>query len=191
MRPGIEPRMSSASLALDEAARPGSKRALLVAFVTIFLDLLGFGVMIPIAPFYAEHFGASPTAVTMLSAIYSVMQFLFAPLWGRLSDRIGRRPVVLISISFACAAYVITGIAGSFAVLMVSRALAGFGNANLGTVQAIIADVTLPKDRAKGMGLIGAAFGLGFIFGPVLGGVVGGAYGAPAAAFVTSGPLSV
>jgi len=161
---------------MAETKTPASKRAsrpMLVAFVTVLLDLLGFGIIIPIQPFYAEHLGASPTLVTLLGASYSLMQFLFAPMWGRLSDRIGRRPVMLTSISIGIVGYVIFGAAGSLGVLFASRMLAGFGAANIGAAQAIVADTTSGADRAKGMGLIGAAFGIGFIIGPAMGGLLG------------------
>lgn len=164
-----------------------SSRALRVAFVTLFLDLLGFGIIIPIAPFYAERFGASPAVVTLMAASYSLMQFLFAPIWGALSDRIGRRPIVLTSIAIAGAGYLVFGFAGSLWMLFAARMVSGFGNANIATVQAIVADVTSGKERARGMGIIGAAFGLGFVFGPVIGGLVGAAWGPSAPAFVAAG----
>ncbi len=144
-----------------------------MAFVTIFLDLLGFGIIIPIAPFYAEAFGATPTLITLLSAIYSLMQFIFAPLWGRLSDRIGRRPVMLASVALTAIGHFIFASANNLEMLFIARAVAGFGGANLGTAQALIADSTAPEERAKGMGLVGAAFGLGFIFGPAIGAFLG------------------
>src|SRR5688572_3440690 len=115
------------------------------------------------------------------------MQFLFAPMWGALSDRIGRRPVVLISVAFGAGGFLVFGLAGSLWMLFAARMIAGFGNANLGTVQALVADVTPGKDRARGMGIMGAAFGLGFIFGPVIGGLVGSAFGPSAPAFVAAG----
>ena len=146
---------------------------LFVAFLTIFLDLLGFGILIPIQPFFAESLGASASTVTLLSATYSIMQFLFAPFWGSLSDRYGRRPIILSSIFISAIGYFIFASAQSLQLLFLSRALSGFGNANLGAAQAIIADSTTGADRAKGMGLIGAAFGLGFIFGPAVGGILG------------------
>lgn len=157
------------------ATSPASshRRILFLAFVTIFLDLLGFGILIPIQPFYAEAFGARPFTVTMLGASYSAMQFLFAPLWGRLSDRIGRRPVILTSIVINIVGYLLFGLAGSLWMLFAARMLSGFGSANIGAIQAVIADSTSPSERAKGMGIIGAAFGLGFIFGPAIGGIMG------------------
>ena len=149
------------------------KSPLLIAFMTVTLDLLGFGIIIPIQPFYAEAFGATPTMVTWLGASYSLMQFLFVPFWGRLSDRIGRRPVILTSVALGTFGYVIFGLAGSLGMLFAARMLSGFGNANIASAQAIIADTTSGPERTKGMGLIGAAFGLGFIFGPALGGFLG------------------
>lgn len=161
------------------------KRVLLVAFVTVFLDLMGFGIIIPIQPFYAELLGAGPAVVTLLGGSYSLMQFLFAPFWGRLSDRIGRRPIILLGVASSVVGYVIFGFAETLLVLFASRLLTGFGNANIGAAQAIIADVTDESNRAKGMGLIGAAFGLGFIFGPAIGGIAG-QYGPTYPAFVAA-----
>jgi MFS transporter, DHA1 family, tetracycline resistance protein len=163
------------------------KRAMLVAFFTLFLDLLGFGVFLPVSPFYAESFGATPAVVTLVGAAYSLMQFVFSPIWGRMSDRSGRRVVVLTSICFACAGWLVLGFASSLAMIVVARLIAGFGNANLGTAQAIIADVTDEKDRAKGMGMVGAAFGMGFLFGPIIGGVLMTNFGPHVPAFVSAG----
>ena len=151
----------------------GSRGPLLVVFLTVFLDLLGFGIIIPIQPFYAEAYNASPTMVTLLGGSYSLMQFLFVPFWGRISDRVGRRPVILTSICASIIGYLLFGLADSLALLFAARMLTGFGNANIATAQAIIADVTRPTERARGMGLIGAAFGLGFVVGPALGGAFG------------------
>jgi DHA1 family tetracycline resistance protein-like MFS transporter len=161
--------------------------ALGVVFLTLFLDLLGFGVILPVQPFYAKSFGASAAVVTLISAGYSLMQFVFAPFWGRLSDRIGRRPVVLTSVAFACVGWFVLGSAEALWMLVVSRLLAGFGNANLGTVQAIVADVLPPEERARGMGMIGASFGLGFLFGPVVGGFASAHWGMAAPAYIACG----
>lgn len=148
------------------------RRTLLVAFVTMFLDLLGFGLIIPIQPFYAQSFDASPTMVTMLGAAYSLMQFIFIPFWGRLSDRIGRRPVIMSSVLIAGIGYIAFATADSLWMLFAARILSGFGNANIATVQAMIADTTSGEERTRGMGLVGAAFGLGFVIGPAVGGVL-------------------
>jgi len=149
------------------------KRAsLLVLFLTVFIDLIGFGMVIPFLSFYAREYGASGTTVGAVVGVYSIMQFFFAPIWGRVSDRIGRRPVILISLTASCIGYFLFGFAHSLSVLFVSRIIAGVGGANIGTAQAYIADTTTVENRAKGMGLIGAAFGLGFILGPPLSGVL-------------------
>ena len=150
------------------------KSPLLVLFLTIFIDLLGFGLVIPILPnLVAKDFGQGEIVVGVVAALYSVAQFLFAPFWGTLSDRIGRRPVILGSVFMTAVSYLLFSAANSyhlFIVLLVSRFLSGFGSANISTANAYIADITLPQDRAKRMGLVGAAFGLGFIFGPPVGG---------------------
>ncbi len=148
------------------------RKPLVVVFQTIFLDLLGFGLVLPLLPLYAERFGATPLQVTSISASYSLMQFLFVPLWGRLSDRVGRRPILLLSIAGGFLSYLLMGLTRSLAGLLVARILSGISGANLSVAQATIADSTAPEDRAKGMGLVGAAFGLGFIFGPFIGGTL-------------------
>jgi DHA1 family tetracycline resistance protein-like MFS transporter len=154
---------------------------LLVIFLTVFIDLLGFGIIIPLLPFYAEHFGASALMVGLLSTSFSVAQFLFAPFWGRLSDRIGRRPVILLGLLGSAVSYALFAMATSLAALFVARTLAGVAGANIPTAQAFIADTTTPETRARGMGIIGAAFGLGFIFGPAIGGFLSHwGYAAPA-----------
>jgi DHA1 family tetracycline resistance protein-like MFS transporter len=143
-------------------------------FLIVFVDLVGFGLVIPLLPFYAVRFDASPEQVTLLMAVYSLMSLLAAPLWGRLSDRVGRRPVLLASLFAACLAYLWLGFASRLWMLFAARALAGAGAGNIAAAQAYIADITKPEDRARGMGLIGAAFGLGFIIGPALGGWLAG-----------------
>lgn len=162
--------MSEVPLAPVDAT--SKRRILAVAFVTMFLDLLGFGLIIPIQPFYAEGFGASPAIVTLLGASYSLMQFIFVPFWGRLSDRIGRRPVILSSVLVGGVGYLLFGLAGSLPMLFAARFISGFGNANIATVQALIADTTTGEERTRGMGMVGAAFGLGFVVGPAVGGIL-------------------
>jgi DHA1 family tetracycline resistance protein-like MFS transporter len=142
-----------------------------IVFLIVFIDLVGFGIVIPILPLYAEEYGPSPVVFGLLMASFSIMQFLAAPILGRLSDRIGRRPVLLVSLFGSAVGYVLFGIAGSLAMLFASRIIDGISGGNISTAQAVIADITAPEDRAKGMGIIGAAFGAGMVIGPALGGV--------------------
>ena len=144
---------------------------LVVVFTTVFLDLIGFGIIIPLVGIYGRKFGASTLELAILGAIYSLMQFFFSPIWGRLSDRHGRRPILLMSLAGSVLSYFLFAVAHSLWLLILSRALAGIFAANISTAQAYIADVTKPEDRAKGMGLIGAAFGIGFTLGPPIGGI--------------------
>lgn len=143
-------------------------------FLIVFTDLVGFGVIIPLLPFYGEHFHASPAEVGLLMAIYSLAQFVAAPMWGRLSDRIGRRPVLAASLIGSTLSYLWLASANGLCMLFAARALGGFMAGNIATAFAYVADVTTPANRAKGMGAVGAAFGLGFIFGPAIGGVLAG-----------------
>jgi len=147
---------------------------LVVIFTTVFIDLVGFGIVIPVLPFYAEgsRFNATPRIVGLLFASYSVMQLIFAPILGRLSDKYGRRPVLLISILGTGVGFLLLGFATTLWMLFAGRVLDGITGGNISTAQAYIADVTSKEDRAKGMGLIGAAFGLGFVFGPAIGGIL-------------------
>ena len=147
---------------------------LLVIFITVFIDLVGFGIVIPVLPFYAQgtKFGATPREVGLLFASYSVMQLIFAPVLGRLSDKYGRRPVLLISLIGTSLGFLILGFATTLWMLFLGRIIDGISGGNISTAQAYIADVTTKENRAKGMGLIGAAFGLGFVFGPAIGGVL-------------------
>jgi multidrug resistance protein len=161
-------------------------RALLVVFFTLFLDLLGFGLIIPVSPFYAESFGASPAAITALGASYSLAQLLFAPVWGRLSDRLGRRPVMLVSIACAGAGYALFALSTSYEMLLLTRILSGIGTANIATAQAMVADLTTRETRSRGMALVGVAFGLGFVIGPAVGGVAA-SWGLAAPAWIACG----
>src|ERR671932_2783333 len=147
---------------------------LVVIFVTVFIDLVGFGIVIPVLPYYVEgtKFNASPRMVGLLSASYSVMQLVFTPILGRLSDRYGRRPVLFLSLLGTSLGFFILGFATQLWMLFLGRIIDGVTGGNISTAQAYIADVTTEENRAKGMGLIGAAFGLGFTFGPALGGVL-------------------
>jgi DHA1 family tetracycline resistance protein-like MFS transporter len=147
---------------------------LFVIFITVFIDLVGFGIVIPVLPFYAEgtKFGATPREVGLLFASYSIMQLVFAPVMGRLSDKHGRRPVLLVSLLGTCLGFLILGFATTLWMLFLGRIIDGISGGNISTAQAYIADVTTKENRAKGMGLIGAAFGLGFVFGPAIGGIL-------------------
>jgi MFS transporter, DHA1 family, tetracycline resistance protein len=147
---------------------------LLVIFVTVFIDLVGFGIVIPVLPFYVEgtQFDASPRAVGLLFASYSAMQLVFTPVLGRLSDKYGRRPVLFFSLLGTSLGFFVMGFATTLWMLFAGRIIDGITGGNISTAQAYIADVTTEENRAKGMGLIGAAFGLGFIFGPALGGIL-------------------
>ena len=148
------------------------KASLGTIFLTIFLDLLGFGMMIPFLPGVARHLGASDFVATLTGSIYSLMQFLFVPVWGRLSDRVGRRPVLLASIAATAAGMVLLGFADTLVLLFAARVFTGLATANIAVAQAYIADITPPEGRARGMGLIGLGFGLGFTFGPLFGGLL-------------------
>lgn len=148
-----------------------SKLSLLLIFLVVFIDLIGFGIIIPVLPTVAEQLGADAVTISWLVASYSIMQFVFTPYWGRLSDKLGRRPVLLISLSASTIGYLIWGFAHSLPLLFLSRLVAGAGNGNIAVAQAYIADVTTVENRAKGMGLVGAAFGLGFVLGPAIGGL--------------------
>ncbi len=147
---------------------------LIVIFTTVFIDLIGFGIVIPVLPYYAEGtiFNATPRTVGLLFASYSIMQLIFSPVLGGLSDKHGRRPVLLLSIIGTGIGFLVLGFARTLFMLFVGRILDGITGGNISTAQAYIADITTTENRAKGMGLIGAAFGLGFIFGPALGGIL-------------------
>lgn len=145
---------------------------LVIIFITIFIDLVGFGIVIPLLTFWAEEFHATPLDIGLLVAVYSLMQFVFAPIWGNLSDRFGRRPILFITILGTSVGHLMIGLAGSLWMIYAGRILAGIMGGNLATAQAYIADVTTRENRARGMGLFGMAFGLGFILGPSIAGVL-------------------
>jgi len=147
-------------------------KPLLIIFLTIFIDLVGFGIVIPLLTFYAEEYQATPFDIGLLVSSYSLMQFVFAPIWGSLSDRYGRRPILFWTIIGAGVGNLIVGFAGGLWMIYAGRILAGIMGGNLSTAQAYIADVTTRKNRARGMGLFGMAFGLGFILGPAIAGVL-------------------
>jgi multidrug resistance protein len=161
--------------AVNERPRPRTRDAmarspLTAVFLTVVVDLIGFGIVIPLLPLYAEQYGASGLAVGLLMAIYSAAQLLAAPVWGRLSDRVGRRPVLLVSLVGSTLSYALAAAAPSLAVLFIARLVGGLAGGNISAAQAYVADVTKPEERARGMGMIGAAFGIGFVLGPAIGG---------------------
>lgn len=168
-------------------------RRIFVIFLTVFIDLLGFGILIPILPTFAQNeLFMNETLIGLNVGIFSLMQFIFNPLWGRLSDIYGRKPILIFGLSGNIISYIITGLvlAGfwkSIPLLFISRGLAGFFSANIGAAMAYISDVTPPKDRSKGMGLIGAAFGLGFVFGPFIGGFLAKRFGFGFPTFLSAG----
>ncbi|MBM3920756.1 MAG: MFS transporter [Sphingomonadales bacterium] len=168
-------------------------KRILTLFLTIFIDLLGFGIIIPILPVVTKkmaiqsglHLDAD-VAVGLTMGVFSLMQFLFSPIWGSLSDKIGRRPIILGSILATAVGYVMLGVSNAFIILFLARLVAGIGSANISAAQAYIADITPPQERAKRMGLIGAAFGLGFVFGPPIGGALFAAGGLMWVGFATA-----
>ena len=165
----------------DIKAPASRKTTLLIVFVVVFIDLLGFGIVLPLLPRYGAHFNASKMQLGLLMASFSAMQFLFAPMWGALSDRIGRRPVLIVGLLGSTFAYAMFGVAtslgrngsmlglGALPWLFITRIAAGIAGATIATAQAVIADSTGAEGRGKGMALIGAAFGIGFTFGPLIG----------------------
>lgn len=149
-----------------------SRRLLAILFIVVFLDLVGFGIVIPLLPLYAERYQPPPWVFGLLLSSFSLMQFFFAPVLGRLSDRWGRRPILLISLTGSAVGYLFFALADSLVMLFASRIIAGVAGANIATAQAVIADVTSPEERTRGMGLVGAAFGLGFVAGPAIAGLL-------------------
>ena len=144
-------------------------RRLLILFVTIFIDLMGFGIFIPVVPIYARELNASDALVGDTGALFSLMMFIFTPVWGSLSDRFGRRPIILWALGISAVSYLLFAQANTLFLLIAARMLTGIGSGNITAAQAYITDITPPEGRAKAMGMIGAAFGLGFIFGPPMG----------------------
>lgn len=146
------------------------RTGLTVLAATVFVDMIGFGIVLPLLPFYAEELGASPLKVTLIIASFSAMQLLAAPLWGRISDRHGRRPLILVGLFASAISYLIFALADSLAVLLLSRIAAGAAGGTISVAQAYVADSTEGDERTHGLGLIGAASGLGIMMGPAIGG---------------------
>jgi len=149
-------------------------KPLIIIYVTVFIDLVGFGIVIPALPYYVESeaFRATPFEIGLLFASYSLMQFIFSPVLGSLSDKYGRRPVLFFSILGSAIGYLFIGFAATLWMVFLGRIVAGITGGNISTAQAYIADVTSRENRAKGMGIFGAMFGLGFVFGPAIGGIL-------------------
>jgi multidrug resistance protein len=172
-----------------DSAKPRSPLGLI--FLTILIDMIGFGIVIPVLPVYAEgtRFGASPTQLSLLVGVYSLLQLVFSPVLGHLSDRIGRKPVLTVSILGTAIGFFVTGSANAYWILLLGRIIDGVSGGNIATAMACIADVTTKENRSKSMGLIGAAFGVGFMIGPALGGVLGKI--SPALPFFVAGGLAL
>lgn len=150
------------------------KKHLLLLFIIMFLMMLGFGIIIPVMPFFAKNLGASASDIAILFASYNIMQFLFSPIWGALSDRIGRKPLILFGLLGFSTTFILFGLAGSYTQMLIYRILAGMiSAAAVPTVTAMVADWLPPEERSKGMGIIGAGVGLSFVFGPAIGGFLG------------------
>jgi len=147
-----------------------NNRAMMTIFLVVFIDLLGFGIILPLLPYIAEKYAATPIMIGLLSGAYSLFQFVAGPILGRLSDRYGRKKLLIISQLGSMAGYVLLALAGSLPLLFLSRIIDGITGGNISIAQAYMADVTDKKTRSKGMGLLGAAFGIGFMFGPAIGG---------------------
>lgn len=147
-------------------------KAFATIWLALFLDLFGFGIVIPVLPYYATHFGASPSLVSMLATTFSLAQFVMSPVLGRLSDTYGRRPVMLVSIGGSCVAMVVLGFASTLWMVFLARLVSGACNANVSTANAYVADRVAPEQRARYMGMMGSAVGLGFVFGPAVGGLL-------------------
>ncbi len=152
--------------------KPKTDRSLLILFSVVVLDLIGFGVVMPILPFYAKQYGIGASLLGVLLTSYAAMQFAFSPVWGRLSDRVGRKPVLLLTMTGSCAGLILLGTAHSLLMIFVGRILSGIFAANISVASAYVSDVTTEENRTRGMGLIGAAFGIGFLLGPALGGIL-------------------
>jgi len=164
-----------------------NRSSLVLIFLTVFIDLLGFGILIPILPsFSVKELHVDEAAIGIAIAIYSFVQFLFNPVLGKISDKYGRKPVIVVCLFLNAMGYIVFSFTDSYILLLVSRVIAGIGGSSIGVAQAYIADVTTRENRSKGMGLIGAAFGLGFVFGPLIGGLLS-SYGYAVTGYVAAG----
>ena len=161
-------------------------RRIAILLLTIFIDLLGFGIVIPILPNYAKELGGSAMWTGIVVGIYALCSFIATPIWGNLSDRYGRRPLLLYTIVFSTVAYFMFSFATTIWLLLLCRAIAGLGSGNISVAQAYISDVSSPEKRTKMMGMIGAAFGMGFILGPPIGGFIAGELGFAWLGYITA-----
>ncbi len=166
---------------------PAARSRFAVIFFTVLIDLIGFGIIIPILPYYAQRLGAGGLGLGALLGVYSAMQFVATAFLGRTSDRVGRRPILLATMLCNALGYVLFAAAHSYPVLFVARVVSGFAGGNISAAQAYIADITTPAERSRGMGIIGAAFGLGFIIGPAVGGLAAHYFGPAAPGLVAAG----
>jgi DHA1 family tetracycline resistance protein-like MFS transporter len=164
-----------------------SRARLGVIFFTVLIDLIGFGIVLPILPYYAQRFGAAGLGYGAIIGVFSLMQFVATALLGKLSDRVGRRPIILATTLINAVGYTLFAFAGSYSVLFLSRVVSGFAGGNISAAQAYIADITTPAERSRGMGLVGAAFGIGFSLGPAIGGFAAHYGGATAPGLVAVG----
>jgi MFS family permease len=167
-------------------ATPLGRTTLGVVFATILIDFIGFSVLFPVLPLFAERLGATPFQVGLIVTLYALAQLVFLPVWGWISDRVGRRPVLLISLLGTTGSFLLLAAADSIGGIYLARALAGFFAASIGTAQAVVTDVTPPSERAGGMGIIGAAFGAGMVVGPMLGGSLAHIWGIKAPFYLRS-----
>lgn len=166
---------------MDKTAR----LPILLMALTMLIDFIGFGLILPQLPFWAQHLGADPLGIGMIITMYALAQVLFTPVLGKLSDRYGRRPVIIISLCIEALSLALTALSSTLPMLLVARFISGLGASNIGSAQAVVADVTSEQERARGMGFIGAAIGLGFVFGPALGGLLA-PYGATLPFWITA-----
>ncbi len=183
--------MTDESRAAGASARPRPERAsLALLFGVVILDLVGFGIVMPILPFYADEHGASATELGAIFTVYAAAQFVCAPLWGRLSDRVGRRPVMLVTIAGTALSLLLLGLAPGLVWIFAARCLAGAFAANIGVASAYIADATSEHERTRWMGMLGASFGIGFVLGPAIGGLLS-PFGHAVPMFVAAGLAAV
>jgi len=172
----------------EKPARQPFPRGFWVIWTTVAVDLIGFGIVLPILPQYAERFGAGAAVIGLLSASFSLAQLVFAPVWGKLSDRIGRKPIIIISLFGTAIGSLVTGFAGALWVLFLGRIIDGISGASVSVAQAAVADISPARQRARYMGLIGAAFGVGFVAGPAIGALA--ALGGPKVPFFVAAAIA-